>query len=361
MKELITHNKEKIKMFFGCVVFLIMAFCLFSNITYLFRNIEYDRNHVVGLQSEEDDIDVIFIGGSATFVYWEPLKAYNDYGFTSYNLATNTIGAENILTYIKYAEKYKDPDLYVIGIRPFQYYSDEPEEAGLRNTADSMKITELSRYELIYSYLNNRNTDENTDVLSYYFDIAKYHTNLDNLKSEVAWGFINNKGESLYKGCELPQMWARVDKPIDYMTEERQELLPNAQKELDKILDYCDKKELNVLFVVCPYSITKEHYAIYNSVADQVTEHGYGYINANDYYDEMDIDFAHDFYNGSHVNAYGAEKYTAFLGDYIANTYSLPDHRNDGAYSDWNDLVVQFNEYSDSVKTGIDLLITNAD
>lgn len=350
-----------LKKLIGGVVFLAVLFGIFSNITYLFRNTGYDRDHVVGLQSEEKDIDAVYIGGSAAFVYWEPLKAYKDYGFTSYDLATNSVGAENILPYIKYAKEYKNPELYIIGIRAFQYYSDDLEEVGARNTSDSMDLTEIPRYELINSFLRNRKTDENTDKISYYFDIAKYHTHYDNLKSDVAWGYINNNAVSRYKGCELPATWTYMDEVTDYKTDKRTKLLPNAQKELDKILAYCDEKKLNVLFVVCPYSITKEHYAIYNTVADQVTEHGYNYINANDYYEEMGIDFAKDFYNVSHVNAYGAEKYTAFLEEYIVNYYNLPDHRNDIGYSDWNDAAVQFNEYSDSVKATVDKMISDAE
>lgn len=360
MRDYIFLYKDKLKKVVGCVVFLVLVCRLFSNITYLFRNVGTNRYNIVGLKSEDKDIDVVYIGGSAAFVYWEPLRAYKDYGFTSYDLAINSIQAENILPLIKYAEEYRHPDLYVIGIRAFQYYSDDLYEQGVRNTSDSMGLTEIPRYELVSAFLNNHNTDEKTDKVSYYFDIAKYHTNSRNLRSEGAWEIINNNRANPYKGCELPDRWACMDEPTDYKTDERVELLPNAQKELDKILAYCDEKKLNVLFVVCPYSISKEHYAIYNTVGDQVKEHGYGYINANDYFDEMGIDFAKDFYNASHVNVYGAEKYTDFLGEYLADHYNLPDHRKDDSYNAWNDSVAQFEKYSDSIKAAVDKKISDA-
>lgn len=344
----------------GLVIFLSLLFLLFSWMTYLFRNNEFDKDHITGIKSEENNLDVIYIGGSAAFVYWEPLKAFRDHGFTSYDLASNSLPVESILPYIKYAEEYHDPELFVIGIRAFQYYSDEQSETGLRNSSDRMDLMCLPRYELIGSYLGNRIPDEDTDAVSFYFDIAKYHTNLANLRSDEAWGYIFNTGDSPDKGSMQSGNWAFLDKPVGFQTDERKNLLPNAEKELDKILRYCDDNDLNALFVVCPYSITKEHYAIYNTVGDKVMEHGYGYLNTNDHYEEMGIDFARDFYNDSHVNVYGAEKYTAFLEEYLVENYDLQDHRNDSAYSGWDSDAARFGEYSDQLKRSVDKIISDA-
>lgn len=363
MKEKIYQN-TKVKHFLGFVLFILLAAGMFSNITYLFRNTGYDRNHVIGIKSEEKNIDVVYIGGSAAFVYWEPLRAFNDCGFTSYDLATNSIGVENILPYVQYAEKYQNPELYVIGIRAFQYYSDDQNEQGLRNASDGMDISLLPRYEMVSSYISNRNMDENADLVSFYLDVAKYHTNYSNLANQNAWSFINNNGISPYKGCEitgLPGLWTYLETPKDYVTEERTPLLPNAQKEMDKLLSYCDEKKLNVLFVVCPYAITKDHYAIYNTVKDQVTARGYGFLNANDYYDEMGIDFATDFYNGSHVNLYGADKYTTYLENYITSNYELPDHREDAEYADWNEAAIGFYSTDKQMKEETSKMISDAD
>jgi hypothetical protein len=66
-----------------------------------------------------------------------------------------------------------------------------------------------------------------------------------------------------------------------------------------------------------------------------VNEYGYEFFDTNDYYDEMGIDFSHDFYDNNHVNYYGAQKYTVFLANYIKNNYSVTDRRDDSRYSDW--------------------------
>ena len=38
---------------------------------------------------------------------------------------------------------------------------------------------------------------------------------------------------------------------------------------------------------------------------------------------------------GDHLNVYGAEKVTSYLGNYLEENYELEDHRNDPAYEEF--------------------------
>lgn len=313
---------------------------IFIHITYLFRPITYNRYHIVGL--EKENVDMVYIGGSAAFVYWQPLKAWNDCGYTSYNYATDTVQAENIKAYLQETQKSQKSDLYVIDVRAFQYYSDEEVESGLRNGTDSMDLTNPVRYKLLREYFSNRNIS--TNKLSYYLDIVKYHNNISNLANKAAWQLINNNGTSINKGWEWIDDYEYLEEPKDYCVSERAELLDNDKKILYDLLDYCKSEKLNVLFVVCPYWITKEDYAKYNTIHDIVKEYDYDYINANDYYEEMNLDFESDFYNKNHVNMFGASKYTEFLEKYIAENYSLKDHRGESEYISWDNDFLRFEQ-----------------
>lgn len=76
----------------------------------------------------------------------------------------------------------------------------------------------------------------------------------------------------------------------------------------------------------------------FNYMEEIVDSYGYHYLNLNDYVEEMEIDFATDYYDGgSHVNASGAEKCTAFLGEYISSNYNLEDKRGDDTYRTWDE------------------------
>lgn len=335
-------NKNKIISIIGFCVFAVIIFHVFLWVTYLFRPADYNRTNMVGL--EQENVDMVYVGGSAAFVYWEPLKAWKDCGYTSYSYATDTIQAENIKAYIEEARKSQNPDLFVIGVRAFQYYSDEQEEAGLRNGTNGMDMTSVSRYRLLKDYFANRNLTEDTDILSYYLDIAKYHTNTANLSSSEAWGLINNNGTSPYKGWKWMDSYAYLDEPVNFETDERAELPENDQNTLIELLEYCQSEKINALFVVCPYWITQEEQAKYNTIGDIITEYGFQYLNANEYYDEMKLDWSTDFYNKNHVNLFGAAKYTDFLEKYISENYSLTDHRGDSDYASWDETYKKFAE-----------------
>ncbi len=333
MKRWLEKNRKKIVSFVGFVIFIIILAKVFCTVTYLFRTTECDRVHMMGIKQE--NVDMVYVGGSAAFVYWEPLKAWNDYGITSYSYATNDIQAENIKAYIEETRRFQNPDLFVIDVRAFQYYSDQPAEVGLRNGTDGMDMTSIARYKLIGDYLKYRNIPEDTNVVSYLFDIAKYHTNIENLGKSDAWKYKNNAGVSPNKGWEWIDEYAYLEEPTDFQTEERAELSKNASEILYELLNYCRDEQLNALFVVCPYYLAKEDQAKYNTIEDIVESYGFDYLNANEYYKEMRIDFTSDFYNKNHVNLFGAAKYTEFLEKYIVQNYNLPDHRGESAYVSW--------------------------
>lgn len=332
---IISLFSKKTKAFVGFTVFILLIAKIFCNTTYLFRNATYERNHIVGI--EHENVDMVYIGGSAAFLYWQPLKAWNDCGFTSYSYATDAIQAENIKAYIKEVRKTQNPELYVVGVRAFQYYSDMQAEAGLRNGTDSMDLTSLARYELLKDYFVNRTVIDDTDILSYYFDIAKYHTNTENLGSKEAWRFVNNNGTSPNKGWEWEERYGYLEEPQGFATDERAELMEKDEKILVDLLNYCKEEKLNVLFVVCPYYITVEEQKKYNTIGDIIRSYGFTYLNANEYYDEIGIDFTTDFYNKDHVNLFGAKKYTEFLEHYILDNYKMPNHRRDIYYSSWDE------------------------
>ena len=75
--------------------------------------------------------------------------------------------------------------------------------------------------------------------------------------------------------------------------------------------------------MVCPYVVPQEDQQVYNTAKDIVTSYGYQFINANEFYDEIGLDFSTDMKNINHVNSVGAEKYTRFLSEYIISHYDI--------------------------------------
>lgn len=346
----------KIRRMIAMIVFIAISAKSFLFCTYLFRNADMCRIHSVGIK-EEKPLDMVYLGASDVYVYWQPLKAWNDYGFTSYNMAVNRTPSESIQYFIKETLKYHKPELFVISARSFQYDWGGI-ETDLRNSSDSLEFS-LNRWKLIREYLENRTINGNVDNLSFYFDIIKYHTNYSALASKANWDLINNKGTAMNKGFEWIPSYQYLT-PMDFETNSRNALSEINLKTLHKVLNFCKEKELKVLFVVCPYQITAGEQAQYNTIKDIVTSYGFGFLNGNEYYDEMRMDFSRDFYHSAHVNCYGAEKYTEFLGNYIMEHYELPDHREEDVYAGWNEDFIRFTEEESDTKEKVDALILAA-
>lgn len=355
------HDKDvvlRVKRLVACICFLSLLGMIFVSTTYLFRNTKHNRAHIVGIK-QEGPLDMVYVGGSATYGYWQPLKAWNDCGFTSYNFATDNVQAENLKYYINEVLKTHTPELFVVDIRPFQYWETRIWENGIRNGIDSFDLS-LDRLKFAHSYLSSRTIEQDTDILSYYIDIIKYHSNYEVLENRENWSYIWNSGYSKSKGYEALTLHQYLHTPTDTWTNMQAELPETCESILIDLLDFCKKKNLNVLFVVSPYKITKDDNAKYNTIQEVIESYGFAYMNSNAYYEEMNIDFATDLSNEGHVNVLGAEKYTTFLENYIDEKYCLKDHREDLAYQQWHEKYVEFSSSESEAREYVSNLIAVA-
>ena len=74
------------------IVAFILLFCvLLVSYSYLIRPTFLFTESLTGLEEEEAPIDVLFVGGSSTLVYWSPLFAFERYGLSSYNLSDSAM------------------------------------------------------------------------------------------------------------------------------------------------------------------------------------------------------------------------------------------------------------------------------
>lgn len=328
--------KGKIIKLVSCIIFLALIVKSVTYTTYLFRNANYDRLHIIGMY-EEKALDMVYIGGSSAFVYWQPLKAWNDCGFTSYSYATNGLEVDGYLPYMEEVLERQRPRMFVVEMRGFQNVDFNFNEAALRNGTDSMDVFSMNRWKYVYNYMKERTITEEMDKFSFYFDIAKYHTNIENLAKPEAWEYMDNRADCSNKGWEWIDSWAEVSTPVGFETDELGEIDERTSDKLIELLEFCKSEKLEVLFVVAPYVITKEEEMKYNKISDVVDSYGYKFLNTNNYYKEMDLDFSTDFYNRNHVNLFGAEKYTSFLENYLTENYMLPAHKADAGYALWNE------------------------
>lgn len=318
----------------SCILFLVILLILFAKITWLFRGNELEaREDIQGFKNQED-IDVVLVGGSTFLRFYNPLQAWNETGITSYNYATSSAKFDIYKEYIKDSRRTNEAQLYVVDVRTIALLSPEIHEPSIRNWSDSLEPTSPERIRGITDYLYKREWDFKM-LPSFYFDIIKYHSNTEALSSEKQWSFMNsNSINNIDKGFFSNLVSVPFDKPE--WGESRSPLSEHQLKALNDILDYCDREKIQVLFVCCPYIFSESDEGIINSAGDIIKNRGYKYVNFNDYYDEIGLDFSTDFCDVNHTNYLGAIKYTHFLINYISGNYNLTDHRGEAEYAQWD-------------------------
>lgn len=361
-------NKEVKKRFstkriiLGILVFLVCAGVIFCYLNKVFSMGDSDTNRQTfkAFYSEKKDtIDVVYFGTSASNRYFINPKAFHDEGISSFTLATMGMPLFFVPNMITEVEKTQDPDLYIIELRWVLKSRELVTDAHIRRVTDNMRMS-ANKVDAINKALDFMDGetgllgDISDNKIEYYVPIIKYHGRLSQ-ENMTPGDFKITSSKNETKGYVMSHSTTKqVNQFPSRLSDERSPMSEEAEQALKEVLDFCDElpDDKEVLFVLSPYSVKKPQMPVFNTAIDMVEDRGYTVLNFNteEMYEELDIDWDHDFYNSKHVNFLGAEKYTDWLTEYLKGNYDLEDHRGDPEYDSWEESYETYKEY---VKDGI--------
>jgi len=358
--------KEKLKKALSLIVFLALVLFILDRLTWVFRGNDAGSRETIAEFQEQEDLDVVLYGGSNVLRYFLPAQAWHELGFTSYDYGTSAARLDMTRAFIQQSRKTHKPILYVCDIRALPLIEetddlrDNSAESSLRNWSDSLALFSTLRWREITDFFSIRKAGK-TDILPYYLDIMKYHTNSKALSSEYQWSYLTadrQKSVEAVKGF-TPASNNKKHVPFSRpgVVDEAGEMSQAQRKALEGLLDYCDREGLQVAFICCTYIINEKDWLVLNAAEQMIEERGYLCENFNRHYDEIGLDFETDFSDMNHVNYLGAEKYTSYLTRYLTNHFDLPDHRNETGYSQWDEEYEAFLETMQGWKAGIEALV----
>ena len=112
---------------------------------------------------------------------------------------------------------------------------------------------------------------------------------------------------------------------------------------LDRIRERCESRGIKLLFFKAPSLYPVWHDEWNMQIEEYAANYGIPYINALEEIDNIGIDFDTDTYDGGlHMNVYGAEKVSAWLGPMLRDM-GLPDHREDTALTSlWEEKTARY-------------------
>ncbi len=276
----------------------------------------------------EDSVEVLVLGSSHAYCGFNTGVLWREQGIPAYILAGSQQPMWNSYHCLIEALKYQKPSLVVL--EGYMTYIDTPyrdDSMVIRNTY-GMRWSRNKIEAIKASAPKERWIDF---LLAY----TQYHTRYNDLTSA---DILPYRGDVMYenwKGTTLKFNTEEKETPQVADVTERDPLEPRTEEYYRKIIELCRDENVPLLIVLTPYATTPEKQMRFNTAADIAAEYGVPFIDYNLLYEECGMDFATDMADDGHLNALGAAKFTSVFGQYLAENYAIPDHRDDEKYETW--------------------------
>ena len=298
---------------------------------------------------EKQNFDVLFFGTSHVLDAVQPMKLWKDHGFLSYNFGGHANAIATTYWAAQLALEYTTPSVLVMDCfditeeaktsrNSFSYVHLSLDafpisRTKIRAVKDLLQDEEIDRLIAEEKLINEENVavigqEEERDPITLLWPFSVYHNR---------WSALGRSDfrpvRNVQKGAETT---VGVYKPLD-----RRQVPPDEKLEkdtvsiayLEKLITDCQARGIEVLLTYLPFTATEAEQREAHRLYDIAEEYGVKYLN---FLDLGVVDYETDCYDDTHLNRSGAEKVTAYLGDYLAAHYTLSDHRNDPAYASWH-------------------------
>ncbi len=316
------------------VIFLsIMAGAIYS-LNHVMLNRESDGSIQLYdfYELEKDRVDVLCIGSSHVYYGYNTCQLYDDYGIASYLLSSS--GQPVWVSYylLEEALKSQQPKLVLFDTGTL-FRREEDFQPSSWEVLLGMKPsrTKWKALKEVSSY------DPTLDTASAFFTFPYYHTRFLSLTRQDYEG----TEEIRYMGYK-PRFGTITESELENAQKaesgRRGGITERAEKYLLKIMRLCRDRNIPMAIANTPYAnlsdAKRKANAYIKTLADQ---YDIPVLEGNDLTREMQIRFSDDLLDPSHLNYDGSVKFTAYLGEWLKDRYSLPDRRGEKQYQKWEE------------------------
>ena len=294
------------------------------------------RNQFGPFIETAEEYDVLFFGDSRFVNALLPMELWADHGIAGYNLSC--YGSTMPVCYwsMMNALDYAQPELVVLAVNGVRKdIKLTGSSADLHTALDFYPLTK-TKVQAVWNLMDdpeimdddgNRYTDMRVEYL---LTIGKYHSRWSELtREDLVYQRNGNKGTEVMVGVAEYKDYDLAGE--DEYAEEQ----GVGYSYLRAAIEACQSRGIDVLLVHLPYPASIDSQMHGNTVGGIAEEYGVGYVD----FVRLDsvADYAVDCYDTeSHLNPSGAQKVTAYLGDYIRRHYGLKDRRGDARYAHWH-------------------------
>lgn len=303
----------------------------------LFSLLVIQLNHVLAFRYEdgilqmeafyeqpENSVEVLVLGSSHAYVDIDPDTLYEQQGIGAYDLCASMQTMWNTYYTLKEALKYQSPKVIVLDLYRMVDEFDYAKQSKLIKSTFGMRPSK-NKMDAIRAGLKE---DSFPEALSYFLEFPYYHSRY----AEVTWDDFSwrKRYDASYKGnITLDEVQPMEQKDLSHVTE-KAPVTEKTKCYFKKILSLAQEYDIPILLILTPYCMNEDDKKVFLSVEDLIAQYGgdgVDYIDFNQYYDEIGIDFETDFADYDHLNRTGMKKFSRYLADEIGRRYVLTDFR----------------------------------
>lgn len=331
-------NTAKILVF--CILFLFFLNRIYDVFSWKDTAGDYTSSMEAFYSLEDNVVDVLFLGSSHSYCSIIPAQLWKDYGMAGFSLAIS--GQDLASSYYNFVEALKTQDLKVVCVDLYGCtFSGYQVEGNLYRNTLSRRLSRTS-VEAVNGIVK---TDNKSDFILRWPII---HTRYKELKKQ---DFATKRPVYLgYKAGFVAEGTAK----LLYANVEPKPFGEEEQQWLKKIIELAQESGTELVFFLAPYQIPlqgQEHIAYAKGMA---AEYNIPVIDMVELSEEIELDWEQDMIDYGHTNYWGAQKVTAYLGEFLKNHYQLTDHSGDARYALWDlDLKARQHEWSNYVLTQV--------
>ena len=323
----------KLKHWIKIIVFVVLAagILLFASELLCVAN-EKDTVGVYGFFKEpEDSIDVAFVGASGLYTYFYAPLGYEEQGFTSYALATSTMTAPIYRYATEMVLDRQNPQLLVFDTECFTYEEEyQYDEASLRKFLDACPNSEIKTRAI-----NALVSDDLKSSFEYTFQ--KYHSGWTRIGE--CFQVLKDKMDMNSRGYAVTKNFGTTPAIQEYRNPEKPfNVTESGLKYLQELLDYLHEAGVeHALFVRLPEMYRYVPNELYGTMIEMIRGAGYDFVNLEGAVQDIGLTMETDYYNPSHLNMLGTEKFTKFFAGYLMYMYDLDTTHSEAVDKEWQE------------------------
>ncbi|MCM1027429.1 MAG: hypothetical protein NC432_13430 [Roseburia sp.] len=283
--------------------------------------------------TDENRMDLVFVGSSHCYYGVYPELLWKENGIAAFDLAVSAQDVSSAYYQLKELLKTQHPKVVAVDIYGICYEEHLVESNIYRNYL-SMK-TSLNSAAHIMSY---GEWEDQKELLAKWPII---HTRYNELKE---YDFVQYEPSITGRGSLLTWNVTPVEEGNGVNHCETIEPLSERNREwVDNMLELSREEDFQLIFMLIPWKRGDDKQAILNGFREYVQDMSIDFLDLTPLA-EKEISSATDWTDAEHLNAWGAQKLTRRLSEYLLENYDLPDRRNEAGYSRWEEALERYSQ-----------------